>query len=95
MPIGRSQLQVICIVQGPDGERSQVIENTLTQAFLRQGYKVIDAATVTQSLSRRAYLRKQAETEAVKRLGTALGADIVVSSEANVRVVDKSSLLSS
>src|SRR5262245_25969850 len=73
MPIGRSQLQVIFIVQGPDGERSQVVEYTLTQAFLRQGYKVIDAATVTQSLSRRAYLRKQSETEAAKRLGTALG----------------------
>jgi len=90
MPIGRSQLKVMFIVQGPDGGRSQVVENTLAQAFLRQGYKVIDAATVTQSLSRRAYLRKQAKTEAAKRLGTALGADIVVSGEANVRVVDKS-----
>ncbi len=84
------QLKVMFMIQGPDQERSQVVENTLAQAFLRQGYKVIDAATVTQSLNRSAYLRKQAETEAAKRLGSNLGADIVVSGEAKFRVVDKS-----
>ena len=90
MSIARSQLKVMFMVQGPGQERSQVVENTLAQAFLRQGFQVIDAVTVTQSLRRNAYLRKQAETEAAKRLGSGLGADIVVSGEANVRVVDKS-----
>jgi hypothetical protein len=89
-PTASDQLKVMFMVQGPNQERSQVVENTLAQAFLRQGYQVIDAATVTQSLSRSAYLRKQTETEAAKRLGSGLGADIVVSGEAKVRVVDKS-----
>ncbi len=90
MPIARSRLKVMFMVQGPGQERSQVVENTLAQAFLRQGYQVIDADSVTQSLRRHAYLSKQAETEAAKRLGSGLGADMVVSGEANVRVVDKS-----
>jgi Caspase domain len=89
-PMALSQLKVMFIVQGPGQERSQVVENTLAQAFLKRGYQVIDAAAVTQSLRRHAYLRQQAETEAAKRLGAGLGADIVVSGEANVRVVDKS-----
>jgi hypothetical protein len=89
LPRAPGQLTVMIIVQGPAQERIQLVENTLAQAFLRQGYKVIDAATVTQSLRRNAYLLKQAETEAAKRLGSGVGADIVVSGEAKSRVVDK------
>jgi hypothetical protein len=89
IPLARSQVTVMSMVQGPGQERSQIFENTLTQAFLRHGYKVIDAATVIQSLRRNAYPLKQAETEAAKRLGSGLGADIVVSGEAKSRVVDK------
>jgi Caspase domain len=89
MPGARSQVTVMIMVQGPGQERSHVVENTLAQVFLRQGYKVIDAAAVTQSLRRNTYLLKQAETEAAKRLGSGLGADIVISGEARSRVVDK------
>jgi hypothetical protein len=78
------------MVLGPGQERSHVVENTLAQAFLREGYQVVDAATVTQSLRRNAYLHKQAETEAAKRLGSTLGADIVVSGKAEGHVVEKS-----
>jgi Caspase domain len=88
-PRAPSQIKVMFMVQGPGQERSQVVENTLTQAFLRQGYKVIDAAMVSQSLRRHAYLLKQSEIEAAKRLGIGLGADIVVGGEAKSRVVDK------
>ena len=89
-PAARGPLKVMFMVEGPGQERSQVVENTLAQAFLNQGYQVIDAATVSQSLRRHSYLRKQAETEAAKRLGSGLGADIVVRGEAKASVVDKS-----
>jgi hypothetical protein len=85
----QSQAKVMFMIQGPGQERSQAVENALAQAFLRRGYKVIDAATVTQSLRRNADLLKQSEIEAVKRLGSGLGADIVVSGETKSRVVDK------
>jgi hypothetical protein len=87
------QLRVIFMVQGPDQKPSQLVENTLAQAFLRQGYRVIDAATVSQALRRHAYLLKQAELESAKRLGSTLEADIVVSGEAKSRVVDKTYIL--
>jgi Caspase domain len=90
LPRAPSQVTVMIMIQGQGQERSQVAENTLARAFLRQGYKVIDAATVTQSLRRHAYLLKQAETEAAKRLGAGLGADIVVYGEAKASVVEKS-----
>jgi hypothetical protein len=90
LPRVPSQVTVMIMIQAQGQERSQVVENTLAQAFLRQGYKVIDAATVSQSLRRNAYLLKQAELEAAKRLGSGLGADIVISGEAKARVVDKS-----
>lgn len=83
------QLKVMFMVQGPGQERSQSVENVLTQAFMRQGYQVIDAATVAQALRRNADLLKQAESEAAKRLGSGLGADIVVSGETKGRIVDK------
>jgi Caspase domain len=89
-PTAPSQVRVMFMVQGPGQERSQVVENTLAQAFLRQGYKVIDTATVAQSLRRSTYLLKQSEVEAAKRLGSGLGADIVVSGGTNSRVVEKS-----
>lgn len=89
IPGARSQVTVMIMVQGPGQERSHVVENTIAQVFLRQGYKVIDATAVTQSLRRNTYLLKQAETEAAKRLGSGLGADIVISGEARSRVVDK------
>jgi Caspase domain len=85
-----SQVKVMFMVQGPGQERSHVVENTLAQAFLKHGYKVIDAAAVTQSLRRSTYLLKQSEVEAAKRLGSGLGADIVVSGGAKSGVVDKS-----
>ena len=81
------------MVQGPDRQPSQVVENTLAQAFLRRGYGVIDAATVSQALRRHAYLLTQVELEAAKRLGSTLEADIVVSGEAKSRVVDKTYIL--
>ena len=89
LPRAPSQLTVMLMIHGQAQERSQLAENTLAQAFLRQGYKVIDAATVTQSLRRHAYLLQQAEVETAKRLGSGLGADIVISGEVKMRVVDK------
>jgi caspase domain-containing protein len=89
LPRASGQLTVMIMIRGQAQERSQVAENTLAQAFLKQGYTVIDAAIVTQSLRRNTYLLKQADTEAAKRLGSGVGADIVVSGEAKSHVVDK------
>jgi hypothetical protein len=89
LPRAPSQLTVMIMIHGQAQERSQLAENTLAQAFLQQGYKVIDAATVTQNLRRHAYLLQQAELETAKRLGSGLGADIVISGEVKMRVVDK------
>jgi hypothetical protein len=88
-PTAPGRLTVMFMVQGPGQERSLVVENTLAEEFLRQGYKVIDTAAVTQSLGRSTYLRKQSEVEAAKRLGSGLGADIVVSGGGKSRTVEK------
>jgi hypothetical protein len=83
------QMKIMIMVQGTGQERAQAAEHALARVFLKQGYQVIDAALVTQTLRRRADLLKQSEIEAAKRLGASLGADIVVSGEAKSRVVDK------
>jgi len=88
------QVKVMFIVQGAGQERSQTVENALAQAFLRQGYKVIDATVVAQTLRRNADLLRQPEVrqsdvEAAKRLGSGAGADIVVRGEAKSHVGEK------
>jgi hypothetical protein len=68
---------------------TQAVENALTRAFRGSGYNVLDAGMVAQTLRRDADLLQRYEIEAAKRLGSRLGADIVVSGELKAKAVEK------
>jgi hypothetical protein len=85
----RTPVKLMVLIKGAGQESSQTVETTLIRLLQGQGYQVLDASTVAQVLRRNAELLQQYEVEAAKRLGTRLGADIVISGEAKPRVVDK------
>jgi hypothetical protein len=85
-----AKARVMFVVKGAGQDRAGVVENVLTQTFQASGFDVVDASVVAQVLRRDAELLKLYEIEAAKRLGTRLGADIVVSGEVKSHTAEKS-----
>lgn len=88
-PSAGAHLRVMFLIKGTGQNGGHVVENTLTQAFQGAGFSVVDANVVSQTLRRDADLLKLYEIEAAKRLGSRLGADIVVSGEVKSRTTEK------
>jgi hypothetical protein len=88
-PSTGAKVRVMFLIKGSGQDGGQVVETTLTQAFQTAGFTVVDAAAVAQTLRRDADLLKLYEIEAAKRLGSRLGADIVVSGEVKSRTSEK------
>jgi hypothetical protein len=88
-PPARAPMRVMFIFQEVGEEGIQAVENALTRAFLREGYTVLDRNVVAQALRRDADLLRLYEIEAAKRLGSRIGADIVIGGRSKVRVQEK------
>jgi hypothetical protein len=78
------------VVTGTGQDGAPVVENSLTQTFQAAGFTVVDASVVAATLRREADLLKLYEIEAAKRLGSRLGADIVVTGDVKSRTTEKS-----
>jgi hypothetical protein len=81
------------LFKGAGQERQTAVENAFTRVFQQHGYSVIDAGTVTQTVQRHPEISKRHETEAAKRFGARLQADVVVSGESNTQVAEKTYML--
>jgi hypothetical protein len=82
-------LTVMFLIRDTGGAGSQTAETTLIRAFERQGFSVLDREVVAQALRRQAALLELYEVEAAKRLGSRLGADLVISGVSRTRVREK------
>lgn len=87
---GPSQhLTVMFLIRDTNGSGSQTAETTLTRAFEQEGFSVLDREVVALTLRREADLLKLYEVEAAKRLGSWLGADLVISGVSRTQVREK------
>jgi uncharacterized caspase-like protein len=92
-PTARGQVKIMFMVKEVGEEGIQAAEIALVRAFISHGYSVLNRDIVAQTLRREAYLVQRYETEAAKRLGSFLGADVVVSGRSKVRVLEEDSSL--
>lgn len=85
----RAQLKIMFLFKEGGSKGIQTVENTLIRAFQNQGYSVLDQAMVAQTLQREKELVQLYEIESAKRLGSRLGANMVVSGDSRVQIVEK------
>jgi hypothetical protein len=85
----RGNVTVMFLFQEVGEAGIQAVDNTLARAFERRGYRVLDRDSVAQLLRRDTDLLQLYEIEAAKRLGSRLGAHLVVSGKSQARVTEK------
>lgn len=88
-----AQVRVMLLFKEVGDEGIQAAEHAMARAFIGHGYSVLNRDIVAQTLRREAYLLGRYESEAAKRLGEFLGADLVISGQSKVRVLEQESSL--